>query len=222
MPNNELLYPIFLECCQYTEDVFWENIFENLAYGNTPFGSYISKNYICCSYKSKEFSYKIDENKSSEVLFVELYNLFSKRLGILSGKEKSKKQESFHNMENSIKNSRVKWNDIRKKSMKELLIELYVLRMKKKFDLTTHQSKHLLSFILMAIVFKNIKSEDVIYENNKITEIKGISFKHGKIIFESDIENVDVSSITQELSSQQLMSENWEKFLSNLSKTFKT
>ena len=56
---------------------FWENIFENLIYGKVPYGSYISKNYICCNYKRKEFSYKIDETKDSKILYDEIYNLFS-------------------------------------------------------------------------------------------------------------------------------------------------
>ena len=60
--KKELLYPIFLECCQYTSDIFWENIFEDLAYGKTPYGTYVSKNFLICNNKKKNFSYKITFN----------------------------------------------------------------------------------------------------------------------------------------------------------------
>ena len=59
--KREIIYPIFLECCQFTDDKFWENVFEDLAYGKTPYGTYISKDFLCCSYKKKEFSYKIEK-----------------------------------------------------------------------------------------------------------------------------------------------------------------
>ena len=60
--KKEIIYPIFLECCQYTTDIFWENVFEDLSYGKTPYGTYITKDFLCCNYKEKEFSYKIEKN----------------------------------------------------------------------------------------------------------------------------------------------------------------
>jgi len=57
MPSNkEIVYPIFLECCQHADNMFWENIFEKLAYGKTPYGTYISNNFLCCGYKDKKFT----------------------------------------------------------------------------------------------------------------------------------------------------------------------
>ena len=103
MYMKKIVYPIFLECCQYTNDIFWENIFENLAYGKPPYGSYISKNFLCCSYEQKEFNYKI-EKKDSKTVYEEVFSLLTNRLGIFSHQEKVKKI-------NDIKN----WNDIKKK-----------------------------------------------------------------------------------------------------------
>ena len=39
-------------------------IFEDLAYGKTPYGAYFNKDFLCCSFKGKEFSYKLDFKKS--------------------------------------------------------------------------------------------------------------------------------------------------------------
>ena len=81
--KKDILYPIFLECLQYTTDTFWENIFEDLAYGKTPYGTYINKNFLCCNYKNKEFSYKI-EKKNADQLYNDVFNLLAKKLGLLS------------------------------------------------------------------------------------------------------------------------------------------
>jgi hypothetical protein len=57
--KKEIIYPIFLECCQYADDTFWENIFEDLAYGKSPYGTYISKDFLCCGYKKKSLVTKL-------------------------------------------------------------------------------------------------------------------------------------------------------------------
>ena len=92
--RKEIVYPIFLECCQYAENTFWENIFENLAYGKTPYGTFISKDFLCCNYKKKEFSYKI-ERKCSKLLYQEVYNILTKKLGLMSTQEKITKQKEI-------------------------------------------------------------------------------------------------------------------------------
>jgi len=127
--KREIIYPIFLECCQFTDDKFWENVFEDLAYGKTPYGTYISKDFLCCSYKKKEFSYKIEKKLPKDV-YNDVYDLLTNKLGLLSPLEKSKKRKIFKDIEEDITESRKNWNDIKKKNIKELLIELYVARMK--------------------------------------------------------------------------------------------
>ena len=90
--KKEIVYPIFIECCKHATDIFWENIFEDLAYGKTPYGTYISKDFLSCKYKKKEFSYKI-ERKLPELIYSEVYDLLSNKLGLLSNYEKIKKKK---------------------------------------------------------------------------------------------------------------------------------
>ena len=72
--KREIIYPFFIEASKFADDIFWENIFEDLAYGKTPYGSYISKDFLSCNYTNKEFSYKI-ERKDPHILYTEIYNL---------------------------------------------------------------------------------------------------------------------------------------------------
>lgn len=215
--KRETIYPIFLECCQYADDIFWENIFLDLSYGKSPYGTYISKDFICCSYKKKEFTYKI-EKKDPKVIYDEIYNLFTNKLELLSQKEKVKKKKAFTDAEDSIKDSRKTWVDIRKKNIKELLIELYITRMKIKYSLTLKQERFLLSIIILAMIFKVITSDDIEYVDGRIRNIKGIDFLNKRLIIQRDIYNVEVSFSPHIFIDKKLMSDTWDKYLKDLRK----
>lgn len=215
--KKEIIYPVFLECCEFVTDTFWDNIFEDLAYGKTPYGTYINKNFLCCSYKNKEFSYKI-ERKNPKELYEDIYNLLTKKLGILSHKEKIKKRVDFHETESRIKECRQEWANIRKKNIKDLLVERYVIDMKNKHSLTIKQAKYLLSVIFIAIVFKVITSKDIEYDNGKIQNIDGIEFTKKKIIIKRNIYDIDVSFSPEIFTDKKEMSDNWEKYLTTLRK----
>ena len=215
--KKEIIYPIFLECCQYTDDIFWENIFEDLAYGKTPYGTYISKDFLCCNYKDKEFSYKIEKKKSTQ-LYSDIYLLLSKKLGLLSPRDRIKKKIDFYNIEEEIKESRKSWTSIRKKNIKDLLIENYVIDMKNKYSLSIRQSKYLLSIIFIAMIFKVITVKDIKYENGKIEHIEGIEIKKKKITLLRDVYNIESSINRCIIIDSNLMSDNWDKYITSLKK----
>jgi hypothetical protein len=217
MTKKEIIYPVFLECVQYAPDSFWKNVFEDLAYGKTSYGTYINKNFLCCSYKDKEFSYKI-ERKNPNELYNEIYNLLTNKVGILSQKEKIKKRIEFHKTETRLKELRQDWSNIKKKNIKDILIERYVIDMKNKHSLNLQQSKLLLSVIFISIVFKVITTKDVEYSNGKIQNIKGVEFNNNKIILKRNIYDLEISFSPEILIDKKLMADNWLKFLENLRK----
>ena len=223
MPVDEIIYPFFFECCQYTNDCFWEKIFENLAYGIVPYGTILYKNYIKCNYKSKEFSYKLDDSKDPKDIYNDIYDLFYNKLNLTSSIDKDKKKEEIINIEQNKKNKNTKWVNIRKKNTKDLLFELYTIRVKKKYNLSNTQAKNLLSFMLTASVFKNIKNEDIIYKKNNIQKINGIKFDKGKVIFDCNMIQLDqyiynnINDINNTVHRKKMI-DNWYKFLENLNK----
>lgn len=215
--KREIQWPYFLECTQFCDDIFWENIFEELAYGKPPFGTYISKGFLTCSYKGKEFSYKI-ERKDPEILYNDIYKLLTEKIGILSHKEKAQKKLIFHELERNIKDSRHDWSSIRRKNIKDTMYEKYVIDMKNKYSLSLKQCKYLLSVILISIMFKSITPKDIEYKDDRIHHIAGIEFEKGKIILERDIcslmSNTDVdTSETVIENNSKILSDNWEKYL---------
>ena len=113
--RGELLYPKFLECCQFTEDTYWKFVFEDLACGKSPYGTYLTKNFLCCNYKDKEFSYKIDINKDSKRLYQDIFELLHNKFGLLSNKDKIKQRELFEIEKESDSIEDNDWQNIKKK-----------------------------------------------------------------------------------------------------------
>lgn len=215
--KKEIIYPIFLECCDLIEDTFWKNVFEDLSYGKCPYGTYITKDFFCCNYKNKEFSYKI-ERKDPNQLYIDIHELLVKKLGLLSHKDKIKKKIDFTLLEDEIKENRKSWSNIRKKNIKDLLIENYVINMKNKFTLSIKQARNLLSIIFIGMVFKVISVKDIVYEDGEIKNINGISFKQNEIILEKDIYTFDINRTPFILIEKKILSDVWIKYLESIKK----
>ena len=211
------MYPIFLEACQYVADAYWENIFEELAYGRAPYGTYISKDFLCCSYKRKEFSYKIEKKDAKEV-FDEVYSLLVDKLGLLSHRERLDKQKAFSDHEDSIRDSRKTWAEIKKKNVRELLIELYVVKMKRKHSLSLKQSRRLLSVIMVALCFKVLTSDDIEYSDGQIQSIDCIEFVNKQVVITKDLYSIETSLAPNIMLDKKLMSETWEKYIKDVKK----
>lgn len=222
--KRELLYPFLLECIQYCPDSFWESLFEDLAYGSPPMGAYISKNFLCCSYKNREFVYKLerkDENNNSkmnectsqpEILFNDIYTLLTEKLGVFSQKEKLKKKLAFKDFENSVRNSKHDWSSIKKKTVKNSLYEQYVIDMKNKHKLSIKSARYLLALIMTCLLFKTITSKDVEFEDNKIQAISGIEIKDGEIkLLRPLISSIDTAKLKEEEDTS--LSKNWESYI---------
>jgi hypothetical protein len=112
---KELLYPFFIECCKFTHDKFWKNIFQELAYGITPYSTYINKDMLICNYKDKEFVYKI-QKKEAEILYNEIVNIFKHKLGLLSHIEILSKKNDANNLHEHV--NYIDWSSIKKKNTK--------------------------------------------------------------------------------------------------------
>ena len=194
-----IVYPFFLDCCQYADNVFCGDIFFNLAFGIPPLGTYISQDFLCCSLNQKEFIYGI-KKKDSETLYKEVYSLLRNRLGVFSHLDKVGKI-----------------NDIKKKT-KETLIELYVSKMRTNYSLSIKQARHLLSTILIAMVFKVITAKDIDYSNGRINKINGINFSKNQVIITQNLWNINLSSTSCIFVDKKCMANNWEKYLEKLRK----
>lgn len=207
--KKEIIHPIFLKLASSMEDTFWKYIYEDLSYGKCPYGIYIQNEYICCFIKGKEFSYRIDEEKK-EVL-EEIHNLLKNRAGILSDKEKIKQKEDF------FQKKSIQKKNINKKFLRENLIQNFILKKGKQYNIKLEHQKNLISFLYIAFLFKSITISDIHFENSEIISIDGIEFTDNKISIQKRLlqDNIQQNSINEEEKKTTLV-QYWNQFLGEL------
>lgn len=205
---KKILYPIFLKLSSKMTDNFWRYIYEDLAYGKTPYGLYIQDNYLCCFIRNKEFSFKITDNVES---LEDLHNLLRKRAGILSEKDKIEDKENIYNEKSRESQC------ITKKNYRDNLIQNYIIKSGKKYNIKLELLKSLLMFLNNAFLFKIISRSDIVFKNDCIDSIKGIIFKKHKIIIKYNLfSNVNNLTICEEETKKQNVSQLWRLFIDEL------
>ena len=211
----EIVYPIFLQCCQYTDNEFWSKIFENLAYAKTPYGSYISNDCIYCSHKKRNFIYKIDINNKPENLYNDIKTLLTNKLNVISDQDMTTKKILYAKMSENIQLSHSSWKGI-KKNIKELLIEMYVITQMKTYDLSMKQARYLLSMVMLSLILKIIIPADIHYDGNEIANIDGITYTKNSVICTRNIFDISIPYVTEICKYKNTLSDKWGKYVQTL------
>lgn len=168
----KILYPIFLKLsAKAKDDPFWRYILEDLAYGSCPYGVYFQAGFLCCFLKHKEFSKKVSDELTYEVV----YDLLRNKAGILSEKNRYDAREKLLHDE--------KPKLLTKKMHREALIENFILEKGKEANISFAKLRNFNKYLMNLFFFKILTLEDLqLNENNQIEEIEGIKFEHKKII----------------------------------------
>jgi len=171
MSVKEIIYPHFLHCCQETEDHYWKYIFEDLSYGRAPYGVYFTKGFMCCGFKGKEFSYRVDPHIPVPQLFKEVKTILNVKLGIKSSSDILSTREKFEKTSERLALHECNdWNLLKKKEVRGLLLENFIISRNKSFNRI--KQKRLLSSLMLAIQLKIINNEDISIYHGRVTEIK--------------------------------------------------
>lgn len=201
MGLGNILFPLFLKCYDITTDIYWLNVFEKLAYGKAPFGTYIVDNTLRCNCKNREFVYFIDTTKDIRVLFKEITELLSHKLDMKS------------TYQDEVSEPITSWSDIRKKSEKEMYIQLYVIKLLKRYSLSITVARELLFKIIIYTTLNYISNHNIIYNDNFIDDITNIKIEDNKVIIDKERE---VSSHKNTKVISKKLSSKWEKHLLKL------
>jgi hypothetical protein len=211
--KREIIYPVFVDASKFIDDCFWKQIFEDLAYGYAPYGSYFSKGFFCCSYKGKEFSYKVESNDAQKI-FMDVHHLLANRMGIASSHDRARKIQDFERLRDEfheIRNS--KWNSIKRKTSRDFIIESFIVDMKKQHRLSDGEARKLNALISIGLLFKSISHKDIQYADGKIVSINGITFERGKVNFEPSTFVTTEPSLSIIFQEKALLSELWYKYV---------
>jgi hypothetical protein len=178
MKKTILRFPILLEVSLRQKNTFWADVFENLAYGKAPYGSYVTaSSFIVSKNKGREFTYFLGEqHKSADEMGAELIDILSKKMNFMSITDRLVKLEKFREIKEKLKRKlwESSWSDIRRKKSKDQLLEMYVLTLKDKNKISVSSVKSLLSAIVIGLIFKQIDSDNIRMEKGKIVDISNI------------------------------------------------
>ena len=185
MHRKEIIYPCLLHCCRETVDDFWHYIFEDLACGKPPYGAYFAKNFLCCAFRGKEFSYKIDPNKPITELYNDIKEILYTKLGLRSKEDMIAQRQKFERSSDELSlNELNDWNTIKRKEVRNLVLEKFVLKIGGECSWSRTQTKRCLSALLLALQLKLIVGDDIKLQNGNVIDIHGFD----KII------NLDIAS----------------------------
>ena len=207
------MFPCFLQAGQCTKDKFWIGLFEDLAYGITPYGTYFDEMTLCCRFKNKEFNFNFLD-KTPDVIYEELYSILRTKLQIISKLEQYNKNVAFKKLLDDKQGK--EWCDIKKKNLKDILIENYVINLTRKHGLMKSQMKKLLSIIMIGFQFRVIDNSDVVYDSEQggITTINGVSIENNKIRLSNVLEVLPEFELCIEPLPTRKMKDYWDKYLS--------
>lgn len=184
--KREIVYPIFLQAMNYSDDIFWKEIFEELAYGVSPAGTYINKGVLCCNQNSKEFVYRF-LNKDPQKIFEDISKLFKKN-NFMSKNDRKIVLSDFNDAEKKLQELKnIEWVNIKKKSLKDTLFQNFLIESKKKYNLRDSHIKKIYNFINLGLMLKTIKPSDINYKNGEILSINGITFSNNSFSLNFDI-----------------------------------
>jgi hypothetical protein len=230
MSRDELMHPVFLNCCRLAVDIFWKNLFEDLAYGITPYGTYIANDTINCRSSSGAIVSILIDNIDPEKTYTDVYNILFNVMNISSPEQRIQAQDMFRNIEESSLSARREWTDIRKKNTKDILIDIFIAKNKEEFNLSLRDSINLKTNITSALAFGTITSANIHMDKGYIVSIDNISFEDGKVINSTPphMDEDDIGDVIDSIQSIDInpktksISDLWKKYIEDIHKKTNT
>ena len=175
--KKQIIYPIFQEAANSTDDEFWKNFFMDLACNNAPKRFVIDKTTLKFYSKKDGFIYYY-VNQTGDKIANEVKTLLNKNLIIYSDIDYENDIENKNNEIAEYKevSSINDWKKIKHKKTKNAIITRYVLSMKEAYELNWKETNQLYNTIISAFFeIHSHKSTDIVIKNGQIISIKGIS-----------------------------------------------
>lgn len=193
-----ILYPQLLKHNNVT--LFWKILLERVAIGDPPFGTHIVNHTLVYSKKTKVEEQSPIQLPLQTCSVSQAVHFFEHTIGL-------KLQYVYFDS----------WKEIKRKVIKDNLIQDYVSRFQREYSLNTSQTNYLSSMIHLYITLKQITPDDIILETintpklylcTRIKTIQGIYYcaqeqtvkfsPHHEESGDSDEDEEDISSGTED------------------------
>jgi hypothetical protein len=186
-----ILYPHLLKNVVHSNPyyaTFWKTVLERVSIGEAPFGTYRVQNRLV--YRKTYIA--LEEATEDEVV-----DFFATQVGL--------RLQYVHY---------ASWKEIKRKVIKDNLIQDFVSRSQVEYDLGAHEAQQVLSMIHLYLTIKRILPHEIhleTYPHMHIVSIEGITFRAGKYTYTTlaDRENAPTDSDSDEdvLESEMTMTE---------------
>jgi hypothetical protein len=199
--KKKIIYPIFLELATVTNDIYWTKKFNIWATGKIPkffqaVGneiSYIKNNTIIASCLLDN---DVNTNMKNCVQFFKTYGgFFSKN----DEKEIDEDEELSSDITSDITEPECKtWSQSDKKSQ-ELMLKKYSNDLTEMMKLSHRESNLLLQTLRLAVSAKNFNKNNMILDQGKIIDIKGLLYDNNTKLFKIDYTLTSVKMINKKI-----------------------
>lgn len=170
-------HPQFVEAAQWTNIQFWKETLEQCGLGKFPKGMSVSKNVIYINnLKAKKATQRFDMPSDPKALCKLCKEIFTTVLELQTTTESANALENFQaNAQEFVPQEFSEFKHASLKIQKEELIDDYIINVSDK--MSTQEIKHLKNMIYVGIHMGIVDFE---FENNKISNVVGLSMKNTK------------------------------------------
>lgn len=184
-PDPVVVNSIFKECADLTSDPTWKTIFQEASFGKMPRGFSFKDGYI--THKIRNKISRIEVPSSSQVAFSECIRFFKDKAGIMSQEDQKRAKDEFEEyLLNNGSLHPMRWSEIRKKKVKDVLISTFIARFGKEIGLTQQEKADLRNKIYLGFILGCFGNDQVELENGYIRNIAGLDFEPETRIFQID------------------------------------
>lgn len=177
--GRSAIYPLFIECQKYIVDEFWRTLIEACSHGKFPKGmKYNPHSNVITVKTSNSSQYEVfDTSLPPEVLYKLLLKIFRSKLNIYSPNDiriQKEKLEKIRKTQEIVIDK--EWKDIKPRSFKDIFLINYTIKMQTTHNLSDQATRSIYNSINLAFQYKQLISDDIVYENGKILNIKNMEY----------------------------------------------
>lgn len=182
MTEKNIIYPKFLGCQNYTLDDYWNDVFMGCSCNKFPRGTRYNEkeNTLTVRVPLVQGKYKTENiqlPEDSKELYECMIDIFKEKMGMYSPLDLHIKREELEDIQDQYKiDLDCEWKKLKPRSVKDTLIMSYGTSLKNKYQLSSKETKNLISVINLGFQFKKLTSDDIDYREREIKNIKGLKF----------------------------------------------